>query len=251
MKRTEDVVRGFDDFGTKTSDSSSDSSSDENNDDENKTKLSHDHSSNPQSSLLNTQLRHKSLSTAINTSLAPQTSAAAAAATGYVSSKQHSEGKVREVATKPIMGITHHKPSSVYTSYGNYVISGDGLQGDSLKERGPILLDVLDGQNELIMDAFCTLSIPKLYPIVGFRKELPGIALPPPIKLDLPKLKDAKSAHVKLHHKMVKEETNITDPAGFITGPGVTSSTNIQSQLTSSHQMLGQSMDFYDPVSVI
>ena len=56
---------------------------------------------------------------------------------------------------------------------------------------------------------------------------------------------------VKLHHKMVKEETNITDPAGFITGPGVASSTNIQLQLTSSHQMLNQSMDFYDPISVI
>ena len=244
MKRIEDVVRGFGNFSTNTSDSSSDSSSDED-DYENKTKVSYD----PQNSLLNTQLRHKSLSTAINTSLAPQTSAAA---TGYVSSKLHSEGKMREVAAKPIMGITHHKPSSVYSSYGNYVISGDSLKGDSLKERGPILLDVLDdGQNELIMAASSTLSIPKLYPIVGFRKELPGIALPPPIKLDLPKLKDVKSAHVKSHHKMVKEETNITDPAGFITGPVVASSTNIQSQLMSSHQILNQSMDLYDPVSVI
>ena len=89
---------------------------------------------------------------------------------------------MREVATKPIMGIAHHKPSSAYASYGNYLIS-DSLKVDSLKERGPILLDVLDGQNELIMAAFSTLTIPKLHPIVGFRKELPGVALPPPIYL--------------------------------------------------------------------
>ena len=192
VKRTEDVVRGFDDFGSNTSDSSSDSSSDEDD-------VSHDHNSKP---LPNT-LTYKSLLTTINTSLVPE----ASAGTGHViSSKRHSEGKVREVATKPIMGTAHHKPPSVYTSYGNYLIT-DSLKGDGLKERGPILLDVLDGQNELIMAAFSTLSIPKLYPIVGFRKELPGIALPPPIHLDLPKVKDVKNARVTLHHdKMVKEK---------------------------------------------
>ena len=213
----------------------SDSSSDKDDD------VPYDHNS----KLMPDTFTCKSLSTTINTSLTPQPFAAG---TGHVSSKQYSEGKVREVATKPTVGIAHHKPPSVYTNYGNYLIS------DSPKERGPILLDVLDGQNELIMAAFSTQSIPKLYPIVGFRKELPGIALPPPIHLDLPKVKDLKNVCVTLHHKMAKGETNKTDPS-FITGPEVASSTNIpKSQLASSHQhslMLNQSMDFYDPVSVI
>ena len=57
-----------------------------------------------------------------------------------------------------------------------------------------------------------------------------------------------KSAHVTLHHKMVKDNRS-----WFYNRPGVASGTNIQnSQLASGHQMLSlQSMDFYDPVSVI
>ena len=247
VKKKEDVIRGFDDIDTKTNDSSSDSSSDSSidNDGEDEIKVSHDHNSNLQHSLPNI-LRYKSLSTTINTSLAPQ----ASAGIGHISSEQHSEGKVREAVTKPIIGITHPKPSSVYTSKGNYLIS-DG----SLKERGPILLELPGGQNELIMAAFSTQSIPKLYPIIGFHKQLPGIALPPPVHLDLPKLSVSKKVKsVTSHHEVVKGQTNITDP-GFITGPGTVSSTNTQkSQLASSHShqlMLSQSMDFYDPVSVI
>ena len=38
------------------------------------------------------------------------------------------------------------------------------------------------------MAAHSTQSIPKLYPIVGLREELPGIALPSPIPLDLPEV---------------------------------------------------------------
>ena len=234
MKKMENAVQGFDDFGSKTSDSSSDDSDDGG---EDEIRVSHDHDSNPQHSLPNTQ-RYKSLSTTVNTSLTPQ----ASAGIGHI---RHSEGKVREIASRPIMGITH--PPTVYASKGNYWIN------DSLKERGPILLDVPDGQNELIMAAFSTLSIPKLYPIVGFRKELPGIALPPPIALDLPKLNVRKN--VMSHHKAVKEHTNIAGPA--FTSPGAVSSTNIQnSQLASSHThqqhlTLSQSTDFYDPVSII
>jgi len=51
------------------------------------------------------------------------------------------------------------------------------------------------------MAAYSTQSIPKLYPIVGLRKELPDIALPPPIPLDLPKLSSQtkKLTSVTLH----------------------------------------------------
>ena len=64
MKRTEDVVRGFGNFSTNTSDSSSDSSSEEDND------VSRYHNS----KILPNTLTYKSLSTTVNTSLAPQTS---------------------------------------------------------------------------------------------------------------------------------------------------------------------------------
>ena len=63
----------------------------------------------------------------------------------------------------------------------------DYLINDSLTEWGYILLDVPNRHNELMMAAYSTQSIPKLYPIVGLCKEMPGIALPPPIPLDFPK----------------------------------------------------------------
>ena len=50
------------------------------------------------------------------------------------------------------------------------------------------MLDIPNEKNELVMAAHSTLEVPKLYPIVGLRKEMPGIALPPPIPLDLPKI---------------------------------------------------------------
>ena len=74
---------------------------------------------------------------------------------------------------------------SMLSSKGDHLISGN------LAERGPNLLDIPNGhksRNELVIAAHSNLSIPKLYPIVGFRKEPPGIALPPPIPLDLPKI---------------------------------------------------------------
>ena len=55
--------------------------------------------------------------------------------------------------------------------------AGEYLINDSLTERGPVLLDIPNRHSELIMAAYSTQSIPKLYPIVGLCKEMPGIAL--------------------------------------------------------------------------
>ena len=79
------------------------------------------------------------------------------------------------------MGIVPPRPLALCIN------KGDRLINDSLKERGPILLDIPDGQNEVVMAAHFSLSIPKLWPIIGLCKELPGIALPQPIPLELPK----------------------------------------------------------------
>ena len=98
--------------------------------------LSHHHSINPQHPLQGSA-RYKSLSTAVNTSLTPQTFDG----TSYVSSK-HPEGNTREaVGTKSSigMGFMLPKSSSVYTNKLKYLI------GDSLTERGPILIDVPTG----------------------------------------------------------------------------------------------------------
>ena len=57
------------------------------------------------------------------------------------------------------------------------------------------ILDLPNGLNKLVIEAYSNLSIPKLYPIVGFRKEPPGIALPPLIPLDLPKSIEVKRFH--------------------------------------------------------
>ena len=141
--------------------------------------LSHRHSINLQHPLQGSA-RYKSLSTAVNTSLTPQTFDGIS----YISSK-YPEGDIRDaVGTKPSIGtgFTLPKSSSVYTNKLEYLID------DCLTERGPILIDVPTGRNELVMAAHSTQSIPKLYPIVGLHEELPGIALPSPIPLDLPEV---------------------------------------------------------------
>ena len=195
--------------------------------------------SNPQQHALSSTPMYKSVSaTTDNTSVTPQTSA------GLISTKH--DGRLREVATaKPFMGVGVTFPNSpaMYTSKGKYLIN------DSLTERGPILLDIPNGHSELVMAAYSTQSIPKLYPIVGLRKELPGIALPPPIPLDLPKIHSSKK--VASHQQVVREQ-----PVG--TAPGTVPSSNVQKpqHMASvvSHQQqipLSQSMDFSDPVSII
>ena len=183
FKRTESTVRGFGD--------GSDSSSDDDSGGQDKpgihsSVVSHYHGyNNPQQHSLPNSPRYKSPLTAVNTSLTLQTSAN----TSHISSK-HPVG-MREAVTMNSMGMGTMFPKStaMYTSKGEYLIN------DSLTERGPILLDIPNGRNELVMAAYSTQSIPKLYPIVGLRKELPGIALPPPIPLDLPKINVSRKLH--------------------------------------------------------
>ena len=203
-------------------DGSSASSSDEDNEYEDK-----------RSHTLNSP-RSKSLSAAINTSLAPQTPAG----TGLIGSK-YDHGRMQGVKLLMGMGVTLPKSPAMYTSKGEYLIS------DSLNERGPILLDIPNGHNELVMAAYSTQSIPKLYPIVGLHKELPGIALPPPIPLDLPKLHKVTS--IASHQQVVREQlvpgSNVQQP-------------QYMASVASHHQQqqqgpLSQSMDFSDPVIII
>ena len=242
LRRQDDPIRGFD---HETGDGSSDSSEDSNDGkDEREVHSSHvslHHSSSPQHALPSNP-RHTSLSTAGSTSLTTQTSAGAS-----LVGSQHSQGKVREATAKPTaigMSILPTKFSATYASKKDY------LTGDSLTEKGPILLDVPDGRNELVMAANSTQSVPKLYPIVGFRKQIPGIALPPPIPLDLSKLKTRKIAS---NQQVIREQPNKTG-----TVPGVVSSSNVNKPplITSSYQQhqqapQRQSMDFSDPVSII
>ena len=88
--------------------------------------------------------------------------------------------------------------------------AGEYLINDSLTEWGYILLDVPNRRSELMMAAYSTQSIPKLYPIVGLHIELPGIALPPPIPLDFPKPSPIKKVTSITSHKQVVRETHFT-----------------------------------------
>ena len=232
-------------------DGSSDSSSDEDNNGEDKrgihtSLVSHYHSHNPQQHSLPHSPRYHSLSAAVNKSITPQT----AAGTGLVGSKH--DGRLREIATaKPFvgMGVTLPKSPATYTSKGEYLIS------DSLNERGPILLDIPDGRNELVMAAYSTQSIPKLYPIIGFRKELPGIALPPPIPLDLPKLRPSKEVTNIASHQQMNREQPVKSGFDIRTVPEKVPVQQPQYMASvASHQQqapLSQSLDFSDPVIII
>ena len=89
------------------------------------------------------------------------------------------------------------KSQSMYTSTGDYLI------GDGLTERGPILIDIPTTQ----IAAHSSQSIPKLYPIIGLCKELPGIALPLPIPLDLPEISlTRKVTSITSHQLAVREQ---------------------------------------------
>ena len=193
-KRKEDVERGTD-FGGKTDDSSSDSSDDDSNNGDESRSVTHHHISNHQNSLLSNQ-NYKSLSAASYTLQTP-------AGINHFSLKQGGT-EVREAAVKPNFDITLSKSLAGYRSNANHFIS------DGLKERGPILLDLPEGNNKLVMAAYSTQSVPKLYPIVGLRKELPGIALPPPVPLDLPKVNLSKKVKsITLHRQVVREHVQL------------------------------------------
>ena len=227
MKKTEDITRGF---GNETSDSSNDGSSDDDNQDESKihnSSLPYRHGSNVQHSVDNNYPRYNSLSTVVYSSITPETTA----------------GKMREaITTKPFMSISIVPPKPPALC----ITKGDHLINNSLKERGPILLDIPDGQNELVMAAHSSQSIPKLWPIIGLRKELPGIALPQPIPLELPK--PSLSRKVKsniLHRRVVRESSpHLRTVLGVVSG--VSAQPQLQHQTT-----LSLHMDFSDPVSII
>ena len=90
-------------------------------------------------------------------------------------------------------------------------------------------------------------KIIKLYPIVGLCKELPGIALPPPIPLDLPKMyPNKKVTSIVSHQQVVREQAVKT---GFYVGQKPHHVASV-----ASHQQqapLSQSMHFSDPVIII
>ena len=245
IQRNENTMRGFGDGSGSSGDGFS-SSEDEKGDHNNL--LPHYHGTNPQHSLPNSP-RYKSLSTAINTSLRSQTFADGS----YISSK-HLEGNTRDaMGTKPSIGMEFMLPKSpsVYTSKEDYRF------GDSLTERNPILIDGPTGQNELIMATHFTQNIPKLYPIVGMRKELPGIALPPPIPLDLPEFNLARKVTSINSHQQVVRKQPVKTGSSIETSVREVSSFNVQKQQSmttfTKHQQtpLSQSIDFSDPVSII
>ena len=245
VTKNENVVRGFDDFEDQT-DGSSGSSSEDNDDRDyddhdddtsivlNSLVLDH-HNSNPPHSTPQ-HSNYKSLATSINTVRLPQVSASI----GFISSEQHSESKTKGPPLQPLISNIYPNALSVYKQKS---------YKDGLKEKGPILLDIPGGPNELVMAAFSTLSIPKLYPIVGLRKELPAIALPPPVPLNLPKLLNKRVKYVKSYKN--PSHDLITSPVAVSTTdnhkpPVVSDHTHQQHQIVLHHNL-----DFYDPTSII
>ena len=236
ITRNENVVRGFDDFEDQIDDGSSEDDDDDNDDDDDTSMVLnslvlHDHNSNLPHSMPQ-HSTYKSLSTSVNAVQVPQVSASC------INSERHSESKQKGSPTQS--NNVYPNTLSVYKQKS---------YNDGPKEKGTILLDIPGGPNELVMAAFSTQSIPKLYPIVGFRKELPAVAPPPPVPLDLPKLPG----------KRVKNVKSYKDPGhAVITGPVKISSADKQKPLVASghtdqqHQMmLHHNLDFYDPTSII
>ena len=206
FQRKQNIIRGFDDGGGSSGDGSSgdgiSSNEDERGDHNNL--ISYYHSSNPKQ-------RYKLLSTAVNTSLKPQTFAG----TSYIDSK-YPEGNIR--------GLKPPKHCLVI---------------NNLTERDPILLDIPNGQNELVMTPCSAQSIPKLYPIVGLCKELPGIALPPPIPLDLPEI------------NLTRKVTNVVTRVGKVSSFDAQRQQSMTTVTRPQQTPLSQNMDFSDPVCII
>ena len=234
-KRKENITRGF-------GDGSDSSSSDEDNNGEDKrgihtSLVSHYHSPNPQQYSLPNSSRYKSLSAAVNTSITPQTSAS----TG----SKHAEGKIQEEAANIYVGIdiVLPKPPHMHTSKGDYLIN------DRLTERGPILLNVPNDRNELVMAAYSTQNPPNYYPIVGLQKELPGIAFPPPIPLDLPKLNLSSKVKSAASHQQLRKNSSLGTISAAVASPYVQEP---QCMACSQQQApLSQNVDFSDPDSII
>ena len=139
---------------------------------------------------------------------------------------------------------------------GIYTTTTDLNLTDGYNERGPILLDIPNGRNELVMAAHSTQEVPKLYPIVGLRKEMPGIALPPPIPLDLPKIGgNKKTRNVTIQHLGGQQHERLQQGAVPETVPvdrrqtSVNQITSPQQQFPDHHNNLP--LDFSDPQSII
>ena len=158
--------------------------------------------------------------------------------------------------------VSHHHSSNLHYSVSNSPkyksLSTAVLTPQAPEtERGPIMLDVPNGRNELVMAAYSTQSIPKLYPIVGLRKELPGIALPPPIPLDLPKINLSRKVTSIISHQQVVREQQLRTGYGLGTGQGaVSGSIQKQQPMASVNHLqqqppLSQNIDFSDPISII
>ena len=95
------------------------------------------------------------------------------AGTNHVTLK-HGCNKTRKVAVKTNFGIPLLKPSSLgmLTKEVSYLLGGSLKDGLSY-----------DGNNEIVMAAYSTQSVPKLYSTVGLCKKMLRIALPPPVPL--------------------------------------------------------------------
>ena len=126
---------------------------------------------------------YESLPTAVNPSPIPQECTKDLISHIRIENILNTTGRQRAFSTQDATKQYSTKTlPSMLSSKGEYLISSN------LAERGPNLLDIPNSRksrNELVIAAHSNLSIPKLYPIVGFRKEPPGIALPPPIPLVL------------------------------------------------------------------
>ena len=137
---------------------------------------------------------------------------------------------------------------------GIYTTTTDLNLSDGYNERGPILLDIPNGRNELVMAAHSTQEVPKLYPIVGLRKEMPGIALPPPIPLDLPEIGGNKKTRNITIQDLPTQQPEKLQQGTF---PGTVDSRQIDIyQITSPQQLFADhhnnlSLDFSDPQNIV
>ena len=167
----------------------------------------------------------------------------------------HRNDRMREIKVPPLqhVAITPSLPTKS-PGAGIYTTTTDLNLTDGYNERGPILLDIPNGRNELVMAAHSTQEVPKLYPIVGLRKEMPGIALPPPIPLDLPKIGgNKKTKSVTIQYQGQQSERLLQGAV-----PGIVPSDRRQTsfnQITSPHQFADTHnnlpLDFSDPQSIV
>ena len=175
---------------------------------------------------------------------------------GGATFSSHRTDRVREVKVPAPqhVAITPNLPTKS-PGTGMYTTTTDLNLTDGYNERGPILLDIPNGRNELVMAAHSTQEVPKLYPIVGLRKEMPGIALPPPIPLDLPKIGgNKKTKTATIQYQSSQQSERLLQGAGPGTVPTDRRQTSVN-QITSPQQFADNHnnlpLDFSDPQSIV